>query len=395
MKKLFSILLVVCLVVSLISVSKTEINAEVVNAADILREGLKNRENTITVSGTSEDVDSIINEALKHTGVSTEGDYIKFHLTSNLTGRVNGTEIKFSPRYLSTYAQEQELTTKLNEFYDSLNLEMNSYDKLKAIYDYICDNVVYGYQQNSAYAALVNGSSSCRGYALLFYRMALDLGFDVRIVSGRVVGGSYDSYHEWNIVKVGSKYYNVDVNFGDNTGDQMGAQARYTYFLKGTEGIFKDGYGSYVPAHVRDEVYDTEEFNTEYPMSSTDCDKNNIEEEPIIPDTPSEPVVPEEPIIPEEPEIPEEEITTTEKEEETTESTEIEDTESSTESEETTEETTENNTESTEEPDNNDEPSDTNQDTSNKNQLISNLLKQLKQRVVIVKVKLIKFFKCK
>ena len=288
MKKLFSILLAVCLIISLISVSKTEINAEVVNAADILREGLKKRESNIAVSGTSEDVNNIINEALKHTGNSTEGDYIKFHLTSNLTGRVNGTEIKFSPRYLSTYAQEQELTAKLNEFYDSLNLkEMNSYDKLKAIYDYICDNVEYGYQNSSAYAALVNGSSSCRGYALLFYRMALDLGFDARIVSGRVVGGSYDNYHEWNIVKIGNKYYNVDVNFGDNTGGQMGAQARYTYFLKGTEGIFKDGYGSYVPAHVRDEAYNTEEFNTEYPMSTTDYDKNKVEE-PVVPDNTTE-----------------------------------------------------------------------------------------------------------
>lgn len=287
MKKLFSILLTVCLIISLISVSKTEINAEVVNASDILREGLKNRESNITVSGTSEDVNNIINEALKHTGNSTEGDYIKFHLTSNLTGRVNGTEIKFSPRYLSTYTQEQELTAKLNEFYDSLNLkEMNSYDKLKAIYDYICDNVEYGYQNSSAYAA-ANGSSNCRGYALLFYRMALDLGFDARIVSGRVVGGNYDNYHEWNIVKVGNKYYNVDVNFGDNTGGQMGSQARYTYFLKGTEGIFKDGYGSYVPAHVRDTAYDTEEFNTEYPMSSTDYDKNKVEE-PVVPDSTTE-----------------------------------------------------------------------------------------------------------
>ena len=286
MKKLFSILLTVCLIISLISVSKTEINAEVVNVADIFREGLKNRESNITVSGTSEDVNNIINEALKHTGNSTEGDYIKFHLTSNLTGRVNGTEIKFSPRYLSTYTQEQELTAKLNEFYDSLNLkEMNSYDKLKAIYDYICDNVEYGYQNSSAYAA-ANGSSNCRGYALLFYRMALDLGFDARIVSGRVVGGNYDNYHEWNIVKVGNKYYNVDVNFGDNTGDQMGSSARYTYLLKGTEGIFKDGYGSYVPAHVRDGAYDTEGFNTEYPMSTTDYDKNK--DKPVVPDSTTE-----------------------------------------------------------------------------------------------------------
>ena len=284
-------IMTICLLFSV----KLLINAESADASCVLREGLKNREKSITVTcEPTEDIDSIINESLKHTGVSTEGDYIKFHLMNDLTGRAaNGTdtivEYRISPRYLSTYEQELELTNKLNEFYSSLNLnEMNSYEKLKAIYDYICDNVAYGYQNNSAYSALVNGSSSCRGYALLFYRMALDLGFDARIVSGRVVGGSYDNYHEWNIVKIGSKWYNVDVNFGDNTESQMGGQAKYTYFLKGSNGIFKDGYGSYVPAHVRDAVYDNDVFNNEYPMSTTDYNKNTVEPENPTEDTTEE-----------------------------------------------------------------------------------------------------------
>ena len=150
---------------------------------------------------------------------------------------------------------------------------MSNYEKLKSIYDYICDNVAYGYQNNSAYSALINGSSSCRGYALLFYRMALDLGFDTRIIPGRVVGGNYDNYHEWNIVKVGNKYYNVDANFGDNVG-----KARDIYFLQGTNGVFKDGYGSLVPPHVRDLEYDTEEFNSLYPMSENAYNKKDESE---------------------------------------------------------------------------------------------------------------------
>lgn len=290
----------ICLLFSV----KLLINAESTDVSLVLKQGLKNRENSITVTceTTEENTDAVINnlinESLKHTKNSIEGDYIKFHLMNNLSGKIvenklendiYSLQIKFTPRYLSTLAQEQELTNKLNEFYNSLNLnEMSSYDKLKAIYDYICDNVAYGYQNNSAYSALINGSSSCRGYALLFYRMALDLGFDARIIPGRVVGGNYDNYHEWNIVKIGSKWYNVDVNFGDNTGSQMGNQAKYTYFLKGVNGIFKDGYGSYVPAHVRDASYDTEEFNTNYPMSETDFNKNNFVEEPEQEEKPEE-----------------------------------------------------------------------------------------------------------
>ena len=360
-----------CFILIIITVFKVDANASSTNESiQTLREGLKNREKTITVTcEPTEDINNIIDEALKHTGVSTEGDYIKYHLMSDLTYKAaNGTdsiiEYRISPRYLSAFEQEQELTNKLNEFYNSLNLnEMSSYDKLKSIYDYICDNVVYGYQNNSAYSSLINGLSSCRGYSLLFYRMALDLGFDARIIPGRVTGGNYDNYHEWNIVRIGDKYYNVDVNFGDNTGSQMGGSAKYTYFLKGTNGIFKDGYGSYVPAHVRDTEYDTEEFNINYPMSSTDFNKNNYVEEPEQKPEP-------------------EENTTTENIEETTETTE------------STEETTEENTEESTE-DNNHETDKPVQGTTDHLSILNKFLNKMIKKPAIIKVKLIRFFKIK
>ena len=326
-------LLALCLAASsILSTSLCVSAASVDDAATIFRDGLENRQSSITVYHTTTDenhdeiVSEIANEALNYTGDSTEGDYIKYHLSNNLSGRiVNKTfedgeytlEIKYSPRYLSTASQEQDLDEILNEFYGSLDLDsMSDYDKLKAVYDYICDNVAYGYQNSGAYSTLANGKGNCRGYALLFYRMALDVGFDARIVSGKVVGGNYNNYHEWNIVKIGSKYYNVDVNFGDN----VGGQSRYTYFLKGSEGIFKDGYGSYVPAHVRDVAYDNDEFNAEHPMSTTDFDKNKIEEVPTEPENTTEAPTEE----PAEPEIPAEETTNPEDdtEEETTDSNE-------------------------------------------------------------------------
>lgn len=317
-------LLALCLAASsILSTSLCVSAASVDDTAATLRDCLENRQSSITVYHTTIDenydeiVSEIANEALNYTGDSTEGDYIKYHLSSNLSGRiVNKTfedgecvlEIKYSPRYLSTASQEQDLDEILNEFYSSLDLDnMSDYDKLKAVYDYICDNVAYGYQNSGAYSTLANGNGNCRGYALLFYRMALDLGFDARIVSGKVVGGSYNNYHEWNIVKIGSKYYNVDVNFGDNAG----GQARYTYFLKGADGIFKDGYGSYVPAHVRDVAYDNYEFNAEHPMSATDFDKNKIEEVPTEPEKPTDAPTEEatEPEVPVETEAPTEETT--------------------------------------------------------------------------------------
>ena len=131
-KRFLKFLLAVCLIGGF-ALSAVRVSAASVNDSSIaLRDGLKNRQSTITVYHTtdSEDHAEVVNEiiakALEHTGNGTEGDYIKFHLMSDLTGRVVNTtfengkytlEIKFSARYLSTADQEQSLNELLNSFY--------------------------------------------------------------------------------------------------------------------------------------------------------------------------------------------------------------------------------------------------------------------------------------
>ncbi|MFR8181399.1 MAG: transglutaminase domain-containing protein [Dorea sp.] len=72
-------------------------------------------------------------------------------------------------------------------------------------YDYTnLDDDTY-IQKYTAYAALIDKTAVCQGYASLLYRMVLDAGVDARVISGDAGGP-----HAWNIVRLNGKYYNLD-----------------------------------------------------------------------------------------------------------------------------------------------------------------------------------------
>ena len=147
--------------------------------------------------------------------------------------------VKYSVTYYTDFNQEQQVQ---RQGQPGFNRHLVLQDrmiirKLKMIYDYICSNVTYDYShlsdptyqlQYTAYAALINGTSVCQGYAVLFYRMALQSGVDARLISGTGNGGP----HAWNIVKIGSYYYNLD-----STWDA--GNSYYYYFLKNDSSIWK------------------------------------------------------------------------------------------------------------------------------------------------------------
>ena len=88
------------------------------------------------------------------------------------------------------------------------------YQKVKAIYDYICSNVTYDHDnlndesyslKYTAYAALINKTAVCQGYASLFYRLALDAGVDT---SGIETPDAWQGYTQDN--------YQYNYNDGSN-----------------------------------------------------------------------------------------------------------------------------------------------------------------------------------
>ena len=244
-------------------------------AAELLREQMKERMETAVVYFATERSDypnvsrEIWTEAMAHTGQPKEGDSLKwqwggYNLSRSgyIRSGIYYITCTFTITWYTTPEQEEELDEAVASVLSQKGLLDNtksSYAKTKIIYDYLCENVTYDYDhlddatytlQYTAYAAMINNTSVCQGYALLFYRLALESGVDARLIAGTGNGGA----HGWNIVKVGGKYYNLD-----STWDA--GRTTYRYFLK-CPANFEN--------HVRYEDYETEAFHESFPMGTTD-----------------------------------------------------------------------------------------------------------------------------
>ena len=246
-------------------------------AAAELRQKMVAREGTITVyvsvarnklTGLAE---RLFDAAIAHTGQPTEGDYLRWHIgsyegtISYLPGEtIVNAEITYNISYYTTAEQELELTNQIQSLLDEWDLyDATDYEKICAIYDYICNHISYDFdhldlgasylRMFTAYAAMMDGTAVCQGYASLLYRLALTLGVDARLI-----GGDSGGPHAWNIVRIGSMYYNVD-----STWDAILVQEgmSYQYFLL-NETNFVD--------HLRKLEYDNSAFHAQYPMSGSD-----------------------------------------------------------------------------------------------------------------------------
>lgn len=207
--------------------------------------------------------------AVMHTGNPDEGDYLLWHYEGveanfyyydNYDGTYD-VQFLFSATYHTTAAQEAEMNTAVSNLLNRLNLSgKTNYQKIKAVYDWVCSNVTYdhyssGMYKHTAHAALINRTAVCQGYASLIYRLALEMGIDCRLVAGTSLSGDA---HGWNIIKLGNYYYNLDATWDS---DYITYYGYYKYFLQNPAG-FSD--------HLRWEEYDTTAFHAKYPMGPTD-----------------------------------------------------------------------------------------------------------------------------
>ena len=211
--------------------------------------------------------DDLFAKAIAHTGVGKEGDYILWNCqrytvgaTQEASSQGSGYDvhITFTFTYLTDASQEAEVDQAVANLLKTLDLSgKTDYQKIKAIYDYICSNITYDYDnlyddsytlKHSSYAALINKKAVCQGYASLFYRLALEAGIDARVISGDSNGP-----HAWNIVKIEGSYYNLD-----STWDA--GNTEYEYFLKNAKDF---------PNHTRDAAYTTAAFTSSYPIAAT------------------------------------------------------------------------------------------------------------------------------
>ena len=218
-------------------------------AGAALRAQLKARQEVCVVGYLGENAPTeadIWNQALAHTGVPDEGDYlqscIRYQLSNVNDTLTDGyidfqyeinvssvtedgliyTTYTYTVPYRTTAEQEREVDEAAAEVLKNIRTDCEA-NTLLDIFNYICsipydsnhlsNNGDSEYTQ-TAYGALINGTAVCEGFSALFYRLALECGIDTRMVSGAVPTWSISEGHAWNMVRVGDKYYTLDATNG-------------------------------------------------------------------------------------------------------------------------------------------------------------------------------------
>ena len=252
------------------------------SAVSYLRKQMVSRETEITLNFPASWFDShkdelywdLLYDAMKCDESSTgqDGDALIYGFAGCRLSYSNAGYIQYTMSYHSDAEQEAKLTAAVAEAMTTLQLNgLSEAKKIIKIHDYICNHVDYAYNSKeeqiyTAYGALCTGKAVCQGYAVLFYRLCKEAGLSVRIISGTGNGGA----HAWNIVRIGSKYYNVDC-----TWDGQGA-ATYNNFLLKSEADFSN--------HTRKSwkvvgnhylYYTSAEFNAQYPMTEKSWDESD------------------------------------------------------------------------------------------------------------------------
>ncbi len=259
-------------------------------AAEYLRAQLKKHTGTVevtirTVYCGSEDTfllwfNRLYNLACVHTGDPKEGDYIKWGIYAYTLGGTyggNATTFRISPRYFATAAQERVVDTKVAELIDELELPReNDYYTLKALYDWACANITYDWDHlnacsdpndpdyyflmHSAYAAIVDRTCVCQGYATLLYRVGLEIGLEGRLCSSAVQN------HVWNVFELGDLYFECDATWDAGTEPDG-----YQFFLRGKTSWLDLHDLNPGDATIGDEYWDGDsDFETLHPLSYSD-----------------------------------------------------------------------------------------------------------------------------
>ena len=249
------------------------------SAGTSLRTSLKNRTESVTLYVSDESynyavvLEQVLAIAVEHTGKPQEGDYLNYQVAGfsgtygrNYVDSMYQYTFELTFTYMTTVAQEHEVAVAVSAQINKLGIRHKSaYEKISAVYQYMCDNITYDYDhlndpdyllQFSAYGAIVNKTAVCQGYALLFYRFMLELNVDCRIIVG--IGGDAENNgpHAWNIVELDGLYYNMDTTW-DAGNDE------YDWFMNNSWNFIY---------HYRDLAFETVEFHTEYPMAAEDYD---------------------------------------------------------------------------------------------------------------------------
>lgn len=204
-----------------------------------------------------------------------DGDYLNYQWNSLNCGYVYHTDenkyiLEYEMEYNSTADDEVEVDKVVDDFLSTIDRsDYSDYEILDKFHQYILDNCFYSEasrdRNHIAAGVFVDNEAVCQGYALAFYRLCKEFGFDVRVVES----DPYEGCHAWNLVYVGDAYYYIDATWDD--GDTPFGD--HYYFLVDYATLQSKDSEQYKEHKLNSNVYDNDAyFNSVY--------RNNISEAP-------------------------------------------------------------------------------------------------------------------
>lgn len=165
-------------------------------------------------------------------------------------GQVNVSKIK---------AMQKKIAAQTQKAMKKIKAGMTQLDKAMVLHDYLALQVSYTDKSSAKYrltqeGALVRHKANCQGYAVTYAALLQQAGIKAKCIT------SADMNHMWNLVKIGSKWYHVDVTWDDATSDLTGKKSkdsvRHTNFMLSNAAIRKTGHYGFTAPKKTSRKYD-------------------------------------------------------------------------------------------------------------------------------------------
>lgn len=192
--------------------------------SDALRKGVSSKASEVDVSSYGLTISQINTEytdfICSESSAWILGNSTKYEVSGDKVEK-----ILLSYRYDSTdiAKKQKEINVVVNDIVSKAKNCKTEYDKAKFVYDYLIDNFKYDttLKNQTTYDFYTKKSGTCRAFALAYKDILTKLNVSCDVVISRAIS------HEWNVVKIGNVWYNVDVS-----GASILNANRENFFLK-------------------------------------------------------------------------------------------------------------------------------------------------------------------
>lgn len=194
--------------------------------------GLKSRKTSMIVKykGPTKNLETMLKKAID--GALDSDPYTKYvvdRYSFTWRGTSGTARINLNVNYRETAEESAYVDERVAEILkDIIYSGMNDHQKIKAIHDYVVQNLKYDtdLQKYTAYEGLRTGEAVCQGYTLMTYKLLQGAGFDSRIVEGTAGG----QLHAWNLVELEKRWYHIDTTWDDPLSAGP-LQVSYEYYM--------------------------------------------------------------------------------------------------------------------------------------------------------------------